>query len=69
MRNELSANSVAADSELNSDFMSILDSEDCEMTPFMKLFWQEQKKMFLVSEHGTRYHPMIIMLVSSQQIS
>ena len=60
MRNELSANSVAVDSELNSDFMSILDGEDCEMTPFMKLFWQEQKKMFLVSKHGTRYHPMII---------
>ena len=34
MRNELSANSVAVDSELNSDFMSILDDEDCEITPF-----------------------------------
>ena len=54
MRNELSANSVAVDNELNSDFMSILDGKDCEMTPFMELFWQEQKKMFLVSKHGTR---------------
>ena len=46
MRNELSTNSVAVNSELNSDFMSILDSEDCEVTPLMKLFWQELEKMF-----------------------
>ena len=30
------------------------------MTPLMKLFWEEQKKMLSVSSKGARYHPMII---------
>ena len=46
MRNELSANSVAVDSELNSDFISILDSKDCEMTPFMNSSGKNKIKLF-----------------------
>ena len=30
------------------------------MTPFMKLFWQEQNKMLSVSTKEVRYHPMMI---------
>ena len=40
---ELAVNSVEIDKELSDDFVSILDRDDVEMTPFMKLFWREQK--------------------------
>ena len=30
------------------------------MTPFMNLFWQQQKKLLKSSATGMRYHPMII---------
>ena len=46
--------------ELSDDFTQILDSADSRITPFMNLFWQEQKKLFSKSPTGVRYHPMII---------
>ena len=30
------------------------------MTPFMDLFWQQQKKLLTRSSTGVRYHPMVI---------
>ena len=64
---ELAVNSVEIDKEFSADFVSILDRNDVEMTPFMKLFWGEQKKMFSVSSKGARYHPMIIRFCLSVQ--
>ena len=66
MRLEFAVNSVEIDKELSDDSVSILD-RDVEMTPFMKLFWGEQKKMFSVSSKGARYHPMIIRFCFSVQ--
>ena len=45
---------------MSDEFISVLDREDVKMTPFMKLFWQEQKKMLSVSTMGVRYHPTMI---------
>ena len=67
MRLELAVNSVEIDKELSDDFVSILDRDDVEMTPFMKLFWGKQKKMFSVSSKGATYHPMIIRFCLSVQ--
>ena len=36
------------DNDLNNDFMQILDSADTKITPFMKLFSEEQKKLFII---------------------
>ncbi|XP_065068883.1 uncharacterized protein LOC135694124 [Rhopilema esculentum] len=60
MRSELAANSVSIENEMNNDFLSIIDNGYTEMTPFMQLFWQEQKRLFSYSKRGQRYHPMII---------
>ena len=60
MRTELSTNAVPVDNELNNDLLTILDNNESEMTPFMKLFWKEQRKMLSGSRTGVRYHPMII---------
>ena len=60
MRNDLAANSVLIDKEISDDFVSVLDQNNVKMTPFMKLFWEEQLKMYKTSQKGVRYHPMII---------
>ena len=60
MRTELQKSSVEVDNDLGNDFVQILDSADSKITPFMNLFWQEQKKLFNKSAIGVRYHPMII---------
>ena len=68
MRTELQKNTVLVDNELGKDFSSIInESQDSDMTPFMKLFWQEQKKLFSHSMKGQRYHPMIIRFCLSLQ--
>lgn len=47
--------------ELRNDFSKILNSaNDTDITPFMKLFWEQKKKLFSSSSKGVRYHPMII---------
>ena len=60
MRVELEKSSMEIDNELSNDFVKILDSADTKITPFMKLFWQEQRKLFTRSTTGVRYHPTII---------
>ena len=60
MRVELEKSSMEIDNELSNDFGKILDSADTKITQFMKLFWQEQRKLFTRSTTGVRYHPMII---------
>ena len=60
MHVELEKSSMDIYNELSNDFMKILDSADTKITPFMKLFWQEQRKLFTRSTTGVRYHPMII---------
>ena len=60
MRAELRKSSIEIDNDLNNDFMRILDSAGTKLTPFMKLFWEEQRKLFNGSSSGLHYHPMII---------
>nr|XP_047133158.1 uncharacterized protein LOC124811499 [Hydra vulgaris] len=60
MQEELISSSVMMDSELHNDFLSIISDAKHDISDFMNLFWQEQKKLFRVSSSGVRYHPMII---------
>ena len=60
MKQEIKEHSRPVDSELNRDILSIVDKHGEKMTPFMKLFWQQQKEISLKSGVGRRYHPMII---------
>ena len=46
LRREIDRNSVSLnDSEITNNFVQIMESTP-NMTPFMKLFWEEQKKVF-----------------------
>ena len=60
MRTEINNSSVEIDHELSNDLTTILGKSDVNVTPFMDLFWQQQKKLFSSSPTGVRYHPMII---------
>ena len=43
---ELEKASMEIDNELSNDFVKILDCANTKVTPFMKLLWQEQRKVF-----------------------
>ena len=61
MRVELEKTNIEVDHELSNDFSKILNSaNDADITPFMKLFWEQENKLFSSSSKGVRYHPMII---------
>lgn len=52
---------MEVDHDLSNDLCSVLQAADNnEVTPFMKLFWEQQKKLLSSSRSGVRYHSMII---------
>ena len=67
MREELHKSSVPVDDTLDKDILKIMSDQGREMTPFMQLFWQEQKKAFSRSATGVHYHPMIMHFCLSLQ--
>ena len=60
LQREINERGVKVDSELAEDFEKIMAANSNDVTPFMHLFWEQQKQS--VSKKGTsnRYHPMII---------
>ena len=60
MRIELEAAGQEVSKDLNNDILSIMSDQGQNMSPFMQLFWQEQKKAQIRSSRGYRCHPMII---------
>ena len=60
MRCEIQKSSLKVDDELSRDITSILSNSSENITPFMNLFWQEQKKILSASTTGVKYHPMIV---------
>ena len=60
MRDELQRSSVKIDHQLSNDLTEITSSSETKLSPFMELFWQQQKKLFSSSPTGVRYHPMLI---------
>ena len=57
INSELESKSVAVDSSLATDITTIMESTP-EMSPFMKLFWEQQK--LASKKKWMQYHPMII---------
>ena len=64
MRTELIKSNVEVDHDLSNDLCSVLQAADNnKVTPFMKLFWEQQKKLVSSSRSGVRYHSMIMIKV------
>ncbi|XP_047124807.1 uncharacterized protein LOC124807192 isoform X3 [Hydra vulgaris] len=59
MRKEIDAKGVELNKDFINDINHIMDSNNQNMTPFMKLFWEEQKKAS-TNQKSLKYHPMII---------
>lgn len=59
MKLEIERSSVEVDTQYSQDITSILGNSDQNITPFMSLIWQQQKKPLTSSKTGVRYHPMI----------
>ncbi len=57
---ELKKNAVPISEYLGEDIINIFHDCGDNVTPFMKLFWQEQQKLAQRSSKGFRFHPMII---------
>ena len=60
LKAEIEKSSVEVDHQLSEDFTDILSKSGKKLTPFMELFWQQQKKLMGHSSTGVRFHPMII---------
>ena len=60
LRTELKEKSIPVSDELESDIIKIMSENGQKVTPFMKLFWDEQKRLASVHPTQRRFHPMII---------
>ena len=60
MNNEIYLNSENVTESMNNDLVDIMNNGGKDISPFMQLFWQGQKKSLSVTANGIRYHPMII---------
>jgi hypothetical protein len=53
-------NSFPIDENLEKDILAILADSGDEITPHMRVFWEQQQKMLASPKFGRRYHPHII---------
>ena len=61
LQDKIKKHSVTVTSDLHTDLQSIFNNCDKrQISPFMKLFWDEQVKSLNMSASQVRYHPMII---------
>ena len=61
LRNELTKSAVPVTSNLDGDLKNIFKScDERKLSPFMKLFWEEQMKYLQCPSSEVRYHPMVI---------
>ena len=60
MKKEVDSNSINISDDISTDLIDITSNTKTKLTPFMELFWQQQKKLFSKSKTGARFHPTII---------
>ena len=60
LEQEISTNSISVDENLEKDILKILADSGNEVTPHMRVFWEQQQKLLASPKFGRRYHPHII---------
>ena len=59
LQEEISKASLPVSADLSNDFKSIiLETDQREISPFMRLFWQEYQKYLQYSQNSATYHPI-----------
>ena len=57
---EIERNSIPIDETMEKDILAILADGGDKVTPHMKVFWEQQRKLLSMPKFGRRYHPHII---------
>ncbi|CAB3991752.1 Hypothetical predicted protein [Paramuricea clavata] len=58
---EIAKNSISVDENLEKDIFSILaDRSDKDVSPQMKFFWEQQRKLLRTPTFGWCYHPHLM---------
>ena len=60
MKAEIENKYIRVDKEISEDIEKIMSDNVDEITPFIKLFWDQQRKFFSEKKKPLCYHPMII---------
>ena len=61
LEKEIVKNSISVDEIMEKDILSILaDRHDDDVSPHMKFFWEQQRKLLQTPTFGRRYHPHLI---------
>ena len=60
LKNEIKVSGVSLSGEISNDMLNIFNQNENKATPFMKLFWEQQKKAFICNPKLVRYHAMIV---------
>ena len=59
IQKEVETKGINVQNDLGNDFYATMEENEIE-NPFIKLFWQEQKKLAQGNYLAIRYHPMVI---------
>ena len=59
MKSEIKLTGITLSHDLSND-VKIMNENQCKFTPFVKLFWEQQKAAFKKFPKAVRYHPMIV---------
>ncbi len=60
LEKEIEKNSISIDETMEKDILAILTDSSADVTPHMKVFWEQQRKLLAMPKFGRRYHPHII---------
>ena len=59
MKSEIKLTGITLSHDLSND-VKIMNENQSKFTPFVKLFWEQQKAAFKKFPKAVRYHPMIV---------
>ena len=51
MKNEIKVSDVSVSGEISNDMLNIFNENENQATTFMKLFWEQQKKLLHVIQN------------------
>ncbi len=60
LEKEIETNSIAINESLEKDILEIFANNSGEISPHMRVFWEQQRKLLSSPKFGRRYHPHVI---------
>ena len=60
MEEEIGTHGARIEDGLSDSFMAILDKTNLQVTPHMRLVFEQQQKAMMTNKHGRRWHPHFV---------